>query len=137
MEDEEEDEEEELEDEEEDEEDMEEDTSTRTPRKARSSLSSEPTLDAKARFSANILLLNGMELGYLIRTIECECPKAIERGQSLPEKLEIVVDELEQGLFHRLDDYAAHKAAGRRAKLHLSTEPPAINDISNKRKRKR
>ena len=97
----------------------------------------QPTLDERARFSANLLLLNGSELGYVVRTIECECPEAIEIGQALPEKMEIVVDSLDPDLFTKLGEFAEEKAAQRRRTLNISTSAPAIIDISNKRKRKR
>ena len=139
-EDEEEDDEEEEEDEDEDEEDeaefeAEEMSSTRSL--PTESSSRQPTLDARARFSTNLLLLNGPDLGYIVRTIECECPQAIERGQAVPEKMEILVDELDSALFTKLGQYANEKSAARRRKLNIPTAAPPINDISNKRKRKR
>lgn len=110
--------------------------SATTPRKS-SSKQDLASLDAKARLASSLLLLNGIELGYVVRTIETECPKAIEKGESLPEKMEIIVDELSPELFTRLSKYANEKADARRTELNISTSAPAINDISNKRKRKR
>lgn len=81
--------------------------------------------------------LTGLELGYVVRTIEAQCPKAIEIGQEVPEKMEIVVDELlsNSSLFAKLSEYAEQKASQRQQKVQHKAA--AITDISNRRKRKR
>ena len=96
------------------------------------------TLDERSKFSANLMMLTGLELGYVVKMIEAQCPQAIEVGQQVPGKLEIVVDQLlsNSTLFAKLSDYAELKASQRRQKLP-SNKAPTIVDISNRRKRKR
>jgi hypothetical protein len=126
------------EDEEEEEEEEDEDEAEFDAEASPTTTDKQATLDARARFAANLLLLNGAELGYVVRSIECECPAAMENGPpAVPEKMEILVDALGPTLFNKLCQFANEKAAARRMKLNISTAPPPINDISNKRKRKR
>ncbi len=84
-------------------------------------------------------MLTGLELGYVVRTIEAHCPKAIEVGQKkVNGKMEIVVDEIlsnNAALFAKLSEYAEQKASQRQHKVVHKT--PVIIDISNRRKRKR
>lgn len=96
------------------------------------------TLDERSKFSANLMMLTGLELGYVVKTIEAQCPQAIEVGQQVPGKLEIVVDQLlsNRSLFAKLSEYAELKASQRRQKLPIK-KAPTIVDISNRRKRKR
>lgn len=96
------------------------------------------TLDERSKFSANLMMLTGLELGYVVKTIEAQCPQAIEIGQQVPGKMEIVVDQLlsNSSLFTKLSDYAELKANQRRQKIP-SKKAPTIIDISNRRKRKR
>jgi hypothetical protein len=94
--------------------------------------------DERSKFSANLLMLTGLELGYVVKTIEIQCPQAIEIGQQVPGKMEIVVDRLisNASLFNKLSEYAEQKASQRRQKIP-TRKAPTIIDISNRRKRKR
>lgn len=108
-------------------------------------------LDARAKFAGHLLLLNGREMGHVVSTIERECPAALEQSHAISEKLEIVVDALDNKLLDRLEAYASErvKAHGKRpappSLYAFNTFLPAgtprkvlpINDISNKRKRKK
>lgn len=94
-----------------------------------------PTLDERANFAANLLLLNGKELGHIVSTVELKCPAAIECNQFIPEKMELIVDNMDKETFAELSKYAASIAATKKRPAYPTIA--AINDISNKRKRKR
>ena len=67
----------------------------------------EPTvaisLQRKSNFSAAIFRLNGMELGHVIRTIELECPEALE--DLAENQVEINVDRMPVTVFAELEAY--------------------------------
>jgi hypothetical protein len=146
-----------------------------------SSPSGPASLDARAQLAANLLLLQGTELGHIIMTLERECPAALEvndapgrrqqqkqhdvsvnsngnktttsssNNRSVPEKLEIVLDVLEGPLFTKIATYASEKATirkrgmmaaaaaagGSAAATINSGDHITINDISNKRRRRK
>lgn len=64
---------------------------------------SSPTLDARAKFGANLFLLSGIELGWVFTELELNCPQVLESwGES---KVEINVDEIPSDIFGRLQKY--------------------------------
>ena len=105
-----------------------------TPESAKSN--GNVTLDARARFAANLLLLNGPEWGHIVTTLERSNPQALEvlsKGKTtIPGKMEINLDEMDPAVFQQLSSYAAEKAASRKRQ-----EDMTIDDISGKRKRKK
>jgi len=91
------------------------------------------TLDAKARLASNLLILTGPELGHVITTIQLsKCPAALEVSRGVRDKMEIVVDEMDPQLFEQISRYAAEKASTRKRAVNVP-----IDDVSNKRKRKK
>jgi len=90
--------------------------------------------DIRQQFAKNLPKLNGVELGYIVRLIENDCPEAIEIGQALPGKMELKLEHISDDLMNTLNDYAAD-IAKQRPKSKRKILP--INDISNKRNRKR
>jgi hypothetical protein len=71
----------------------------KTPEEAQVTIS----LERKSNFSATIFRLNGMELGYVIRTIELECPEALE--DLADNQVEINVDRMPATVFEELETY--------------------------------
>lgn len=61
------------------------------------------SLERKSNFSAAIFRLNGMELGHVIRTIELECPEALE--DLAENQVEINVDRMPPTVFMELETY--------------------------------
>mmetsp|Transcript_15038 Transcript_15038/g.41591 ORF Transcript_15038/g.41591 Transcript_15038/m.41591 type:complete len:282 (-) Transcript_15038:318-1163(-) len=109
-----------------------------------------PSLDARAQLAANLILLQAQELGHVMNILERECPQALEtlpdaehenhshhhnhKGHShIPQKMEIVVDQLDGSVFTKISQYAAEKAIGRSRGI----EEVTLQDISGKRKRRR
>lgn len=97
-----------------------------------------PKIDARARFAANLLLLNGVHLGQVIQMLEKQCPEALESSSSsgpqpplrlVPEKLEIDLDKIEPSeVFYSIAQYAADHAVRRRTPVAMK-----ITNVSNKR----
>jgi hypothetical protein len=87
-----------------------------------------PKLDSRARFAANLLLLNGVELGTVISKLEKMCPESLEQGATMavPEQLEIVIDSIDGDTFIDVS-HMAEKAANRqrsRTSTRKSTMSP-------------
>lgn len=100
--------------------------------KKRASTPPPPKIDVRAKFASNLLLLSGMDLGYIVQILEKQCPDALESGPKLqiPEKLEIDIDKIEPAeVFQQVSQYAAEHAVRKRA-----AAASKINDVSNKRK---
>lgn len=117
-----------------DEEDDAKSNSTPDTKASRSSTSAHhSSLDAKARLAANLLLLNGPEWGHIVTTLELECPSALEVNQLLPEKMEIVLDDMDPNVFAKISTFAAEMAASRK---RTSKEIKLI-DITGKKKRRK
>ena len=74
--------------------------------------------DRKSKFAAAIFMLNGMELGHVIRTMELECPTALEDldGEA---KVEINVNALDSKTFIELEKYVQDK-------MSETKSPPAV-----------
>jgi hypothetical protein len=89
-----------------------------------------PKLDMQAKFAANLLHLNGVELGFVISKLEKNCPNALERSESgkmsVPENLEIIIDSIDPDTFHSLAQYALEKATIRK-KLRIQSAIAAAN----------
>mmetsp|Transcript_111996 Transcript_111996/g.321843 ORF Transcript_111996/g.321843 Transcript_111996/m.321843 type:complete len:277 (-) Transcript_111996:116-946(-) len=65
--------------------------------------STSASLDVRAKFGANLFLLSGVELGWVMTELELKCPHVLESwGQG---KIEINVDEIPQDIFARLEKY--------------------------------
>jgi hypothetical protein len=105
-------------------------------------------LDARARFASNLLLLSGVELGFVISALEEKCPSALEINQSggqllVPDKMEINTDVIDTETFGIVSQYAAEKAAARtkgphKVQIAAAAVTPRTTDVSNaRRKRKR
>lgn len=61
------------------------------------------SLERKSKFSAAIFRLNGKELGHVIRTIELECPEALE--DLAENQVEINVDRMPVTVFAELETF--------------------------------
>lgn len=100
--------------------------------KGSSSPAAKPTLDARAQFGANLFLLSGMELGYVISTVEQECPKALEniRGMGRREggrddcHIEINVDSIPTKIFDQLNTYVQSKVGGANSSSSTKSKRP-------------
>jgi hypothetical protein len=97
------------------------------------------SLDAQARFAAHLLLMNGPELGHIVTTLERECPAALEAvGEmmvTIPDQMEIILDNVDAHTFAKLSQYAAEKAASH--KRDATNDIMAIDDISGKKKKRK
>lgn len=114
-----------------------------------------PSLDAKAQLASNLILLVGTELGQVMKILEQECPQALEslpvvepeetsnqvdygKGTntttSIPEKVEIILDNLDSAVFNKISQFAAERATGRQGGI---SDDVSLEDVSGKRKRKR
>jgi hypothetical protein len=89
-----------------------------------------PSLDARARFGANIFLLSGMELSHVVTTLELECPNVLEPWGE--QKLEINVDEIPPKVFATLNAYVTTKVGTKRA-----PDSPGDDDVHSSKKKKR
>lgn len=77
-----------------------------------SSPAKQPPLDVRAQFGANLFLLSGMDLGYVISTCEEECPTALENVRGGDEScchIEINVDKIPPKIFDLLNTYVSNK----------------------------
>lgn len=90
------------------------------------------SLDARATLAANLFLLNGPELGYIMSMLEQECPQALEKIPELPENVEINVDTLDAALLAKLSRFANEKAMPRKRPVDIE-----IDDITGKRSKKK
>ncbi len=92
-------------------------------------------LDVRARFAARLQRLSGMELGYVLQTIDIQCPEALEdptpdqmRSDATPVvkrhryawddfdggcQIEVDVDSIPPATFWELDKYVKEKVDGR------------------------
>lgn len=89
-----------------------------------------PSLDARAKFGANLFLLSGSELGRVMTSLELECPRALETWEN--QKMEINVDEIPPKIFSTLNAYVSSKVGTRSL-----PDSPEVDDVSNKRKRRK
>lgn len=74
-------------------------------------------LDEKAQLAANLLLLDGTQLGKVITILQRECPAALAylHGQAEEEQVEIVLDKLENTeTFSKVSDFCSQHAVRRR-----------------------
>eukprot|EP00980_Cylindrotheca_fusiformis_P023436 scaffold10476_cov142-Cylindrotheca_fusiformis.AAC.11 len=95
--------------------------------------SGSPSLDARARFGANIFLLSGVELGHVVTTLELKCPKVLEQGYE--DHVEINVDEIPPNVFSNLNSYVSSKI-GNRSLLDSNRLDVLDERIPKKKKRK-
>jgi len=136
-------------DEEEDEEEEDDDASSgvshsRSSAGSRRSRVSVAPLDVKARFAANLLSLSGIELGYVITTLERKAPHVLEdlnyhtatannnnggysgdhldpfHSKYASSSIEINVDKLDPTLLNELAKYAQERAAQRKKVLSMA-----------------
>jgi hypothetical protein len=71
-------------------------------------------LSRKSKFSAAIFRLNGMELGNVIRTMELECPEALE--DLADNQVEINVDRMPVSTFLQLETFLEQKVPNKKRK---------------------
>jgi hypothetical protein len=95
--------------------------------------SGSPSLDARAKFGANIFLLSGVELGHIMTTLELECPKVLEEGYD--DHVEINVDAIPANVFANLNSYLSSKI-GSRSILDSHRRDEFDQRIPKKKKRK-
>lgn len=95
--------------------------------------SGSPSLDARAKFGANIFLLSGVELGHVMTTLELECPKVLEEGYD--DHVEINVDAIPPNVFANLNSYVSSKI-GNRSLLDVNRQDVLEERIPKKKKRK-
>jgi hypothetical protein len=108
--------------------------------------STNPTLDARTKFGANLFLLSGIELAHVIMTLEQECPYALEHvkeevqleddpnnneSKAVSPKLEINVDEISHAVFSELSAYVTDKVG---TKGHSDVK---MDDITASRPKKK
>jgi hypothetical protein len=94
--------------------------------------SATPSLDARAKFGANLFLMSGSELGHVMTTLELECPRVLESWEE--QKVEINVDEIPPKVFSTLQSYVSSKVGTRSV-----PDSPEVDDVSssNKSRKKR
>ena len=94
--------------------------------------SGTPSLDARAKFGANLFLMSGSELGHVMTTLELECPRVLESWEE--QKVEINVDEIPPKVFSTLQSYVSSKVGTRSV-----PDSPEVDDVSssNKSRKKR
>ncbi|CAJ1934276.1 unnamed protein product [Cylindrotheca closterium] len=94
----------------------------------------DTSLDSRARFGSNIFLLNGIELGHVVTTLELECPNAlIEDGST---QMEINLDAIPQEVFERLSGFIESKI-GKRSLLDINHEDDESEERIPKKKKKK
>lgn len=94
----------------------------------------ETSLDARARLGANIFLLNGVELGHVVTTLELECPEAlIEDGSN---QMEINIDAIPKDVFGRLNSFVESKV-GKRSLLDIQHDDEETEERIPKKKKKK
>jgi len=105
--------------------------------KRRSATPPPPKLDARARFAANLMLLNGVHLGHVVQMLEKQCPAALESEPlQVPHMMEIIIDKIEPAdTFNAVASYVAEKV-GKSSISSKRVSTPKIEDVSNKRARK-
>mmetsp|Transcript_36515 Transcript_36515/g.88502 ORF Transcript_36515/g.88502 Transcript_36515/m.88502 type:complete len:257 (+) Transcript_36515:149-919(+) len=92
------------------------------------------SLDSRARFGSNIFLLNGVELGHVVTTLELECPNAlIEDGSK---QMEINIDAIPQQVFGRLSAFVESKI-GKRSLLDVQHDDDESEERIPKKKKKK
>lgn len=90
--------------------------------------------------------LSGVDLGRALSILERKAPFALEKSE-IRDRMEINLDGLDAGVLHELSTFAAERAAAAaaaRGSIHSSNGlpgtpswSPAIDDVSNKRRRKK
>lgn len=94
----------------------------------------DTSLDSRARFGSNIFLLNGVELGHVVTTLELECPKAlIEDGST---QTEINIDAIPQHVFDRLSSFVDSKI-GKRSLSDINHDDDKYEERISKKKKKK
>lgn len=97
-----------------------------------------PTLDARARFGSNLMLINGVEMGHVLATCELGCPEALETcGDKY--NIEINVDEIPTDIFANLNTYVTSKVGNNTDSNNISGSPvnSGNGDSGGRRKRQR
>jgi hypothetical protein len=97
-----------------------------------------PPLDVRAQFGANLFLLSGMELGYVISTCEEECPSALENVRGGDEScchIEINVDHIPSKVFDLLNTYVSGKV-GHKNTVEASSTHSAEGGRPKKKQKK-
>lgn len=98
-----------------------------------------PTLDARARFGSNLFLLNGIEMGHILSTVEESAPEALETygdkcNAEHSRNIEINVDLIPCDVFANLNDYVTSKVGDKNNKME---SPSSSSDTSGGRSRKK
>lgn len=106
-------------------------TPTESNKSKASAGSANRIMDPKEKLVSDVMFLNGLELGHLVSMVEKAAPEALATSD-IRERLELISEDLDTGLFGEIAKYAGDIAAQRRKPAKIS-----IIDISNKRKRKR
>jgi len=94
----------------------------------------KPSLDARARFGANIFLLNGVELGHIVTTLELECPAGLEEHGG--KHTELNVDAIPSEVFGRLSAFISSKI-GKRSLLDADQNEAEVEERIPKKKKRR
>lgn len=102
------------------------------PKKRSARTANMMPLDDRAELAADLLLLNGLELGQLVAVVEECCPKALSLDHSVPEHIGINVDRLDSDTLEQITKLANEAAASRRKPSRIK-----IQDVSGKRRRKK
>jgi hypothetical protein len=95
-----------------------------------------PALDVRSRLAANLLLLNGVELGHVVSLLEQKAPTCLEMS-AVRDKLEINLDALDATIFSEVSAFAAERASRKRSNNLSGVTSVSIEDISNARKKKK
>jgi hypothetical protein len=95
-----------------------------------------PALDVRSRLAANLLLLNGVELGHVVSLLEQKAPTCLEVS-AVRDKLEINLDVLDAAVFSEVAAFAAERASRKRSNNLSGVTSVSIEDISNRRKKKK
>lgn len=95
-----------------------------------------PALDVRSRLAANLLLLNGIELGHVVSLLEQKAPTCLEVS-SVRDKMEINLDALDGAVFSEVSSFAAERASRKRSNNLSGAASVSVEDISNRRKKKK
>jgi len=71
-------------------------------------------LDGRAQFGADLFLLSGYELGYVMTQIEKECPQILDSWGH--EKVELNVDAIPTEMYEKLRQYVHSKIGSKRSR---------------------
>ncbi|CEG45812.1 Transcription initiation factor TFIID, subunit BDF1 and related bromodomain proteins [Plasmopara halstedii] len=86
-----------------------------------------PSLEDKICFSQNIYKINPKDLGVIVKLLEEQCPKALDK--SSPDELDIVIDNIDNKTFRDLEKIVLEKVP------EGSREPIATPKSSKKSRR--